>query len=122
METAFATDGGQSLKLVRTSTSDVDKIPFQKVILNQSTAQAVTITGMSKAEGLTFASSSGPNKDYAIVANVIYQDGSSDVFEARFASGTHDWQRSAVMIPATKPIRQIDIQPLLRGQATGTVW
>ena len=122
VDIAYSIDGGQSLKLVRTSTADLDIIPLQRLTINQSTAKPITITGMSKAEGVTFASSSGPNKDYAIVTNVIYQDGSVSVYEARFASGTHDWQRSAVTVPATKPIHRIDIHPLLRGEATGTVW
>ncbi|MFD3446720.1 DNRLRE domain-containing protein [Microbacteriaceae bacterium 4G12] len=122
IDETVATDGGQSLKLVRNSTAEPDHVARQSIILNQSKAQDLTITGMSKAEGVTNIPNSGPNSGYAIVTNVIYQDGTVSVYEAPFAGGTHDWQRSAITIPATKPIKQLDIHPLLRGSMTGTVW
>ncbi|MFD3447575.1 DNRLRE domain-containing protein [Microbacteriaceae bacterium 4G12] len=122
VDTTVAIDGGQSLKLVRNNTSDPDNVPKQSVILNQSQAQEVTVTGMSKAEGVSNIPNSAPNSGYAIITNVIYQDGTVLAYEAPFVGGTHDWQRAAITIPATKPIKQLDIHPVLRGQMKGTVW
>ncbi|EJQ78680.1 YD repeat (Two copies) [Bacillus toyonensis] len=115
-------DGGQSLKLVRNTASDSESSVYQTIMLNQAQAQPITVTGMSKAEGVPKSSNEAPNSGYAMVMNTFYQDGTAAVFEVPFATGTHDWQRGAVTIPATKPIKQIDIAPLLRGTMTGTVW
>ncbi|MEM5640841.1 hypothetical protein AAHH71_30190 [Bacillus toyonensis] len=86
-------DGGQSLKLVRNTTSDSESSVYQTIMLNQAEAQPITVTGVSKAESVPKSSNEAPNSGYAMVMNTFYQDGTAAVFEVPFATGTHDWQR-----------------------------
>ena len=51
-----------------------------------------------------------------------YQDGSGENYQAKFPSGTNDWNRSAVEIPAKKPIKHIQVYLLFRNNNKGKVW
>ena len=53
---------------------------------------------------------------------MYYQDGSGTNYQAKFPSGTNDWNRSAVVIPATKPIKRMEIYLLFRRENKGKVW
>ncbi|KZD36810.1 wall-associated protein [Bacillus cereus] len=62
---------------------------------------------MSKSENVENDAPDKLSRDYSIWADVYYQDGSGENYQAKFPSGTNDWNRSAVVIPAKKPIKRI---------------
>ena len=61
-------------------------------------------------------------KDYAVLAETYYQDGTVVNYYTSFPSGTNDWNRSAAVIPAKKPIQKIEIFLLFRKNNKGKVW
>ncbi|MFO3790191.1 DNRLRE domain-containing protein [Bacillus mojavensis] len=110
-----------SLKAARTSASQAGSVTKQTVVLGQSTNDKpvyLTLTGMSKASSVKFTD----EKDYSLQANVTYADGSTGLYNAKFPSGTQEWNRAAVVIPKTKPINKVDISILFQKSATGTAW
>ncbi|MFK4427722.1 RHS repeat-associated protein [Bacillus sp. RC51] len=92
------------------------------VNLNQKKAEPITLTGMSKSENVENDASDKLSRDYSVWADVHYQDGSGENYQAKFPSGTNDWNRSAVVIPAKKPIKQIQVYLLFRNNNKGKVW
>ncbi|OOR07366.1 wall-associated protein [Bacillus cereus] len=92
------------------------------VNLNQKTAAPLTVTGMSKSENVENDAPDKLSKDYSIWADVYYQDGSGENYQAKFPSGTNDWNRSAVLIPAKKPIKHVAVYVLFRKNNKGKVW
>ncbi|MDA7025189.1 DNRLRE domain-containing protein [Bacillus sp. CLL-7-23] len=110
-----------SLKASRNNPSQTNVIYKQTVEIGQSTTDKpfyLTLTGMSKADGVKFTSET----DYSLQANVTYADGSTGTFNAKFPAGTQEWNRAAVVIPKTKPLKKVDISVLFQKSATGTVW
>ena len=77
---------------------------------------------MSKSENVENDAPDKLSRDYAIWADVHYQDGSGENYQAKFPSGTNDWNRSAVEIPAKKPIKHIQVYLLFRNNNKGKVW
>lgn len=77
---------------------------------------------MSKSENVENDAPDKLSRDYSIWADVYYQDGSGENYQAKFPSGTNDWNRSAVVIPAKKPIKQIQVYLLFRNNNKGKVW
>ncbi|WP_192825953.1 DNRLRE domain-containing protein [Bacillus pacificus] len=92
------------------------------VTINQKKAEPITLTGMSKSENVENDAPDKLSRDYAIWADVYYQDGSGANYQTKFPSGTNDWNRSAVVIPATKPIKRMEIYLLFRNNNKGKVW
>ena len=74
---------------------------------------------MSKSENVENDAPDKLSRDYAIWADVYYQDGSGANYQTKFPSGTNDWNRSAVVIPATKPIKRMEIYLLFRNNNKG---
>eukprot|EP01117_Protostelium_nocturnum_P006541 TRINITY_DN2357_c0_g1_i1.p1 TRINITY_DN2357_c0_g1~~TRINITY_DN2357_c0_g1_i1.p1 ORF type:complete len:1438 (-),score=655.21 TRINITY_DN2357_c0_g1_i1:71-4384(-) len=88
----------------------------QKVTLNQKKANQVTVSGWSKAEGVT----GEPDKDFALVADVVFTDGSKKNGEfVAFATGTHDWEKSTFNLNYTKPIAEITLRASMGGNHYG---
>ena len=77
---------------------------------------------MSKSVNVENTAPDKLSRDYSIWADVHYQDGSGENFQAKFPSGTNDWNRSAVVIPATKPIKRMEVYLLFRRENKGKVW
>ncbi|WP_242311941.1 DNRLRE domain-containing protein [Bacillus cereus group sp. BfR-BA-01331] len=90
--------------------------------LNQKKAEPITLTGMSKSENVENDATDKLSRDYSVWADVYYQDGSGENYQAKFPSGTNDWNRSAVLIPAEKPIKYIQVYLLFRNNNKGKVW
>jgi len=110
-----------SLKAARTNTSQTNVVYKQTVEIGQSTTDKpfyLTLTGMSKADGVKFTS----ENDYSLQANVTYADGGTGTFNAKFPAGTQEWNRAAVVIPKTKPLKKVEISVLFQKSATGTAW
>ncbi|HEY8341568.1 MAG TPA: DNRLRE domain-containing protein [Calditerricola sp.] len=117
-----AFDGARSLKMIRAAATDPALVYRQRIDLYQSTPEPITVSGMSKASGVQNTAAGGPNDDYAIWVEAVHSDGTSTSGGARFALGTHDWQRAAVTLHPTKPIQYVNVNVVFRGQNTGTVW
>jgi RHS repeat-associated protein len=114
--------GNQGVVIRRPNTNDPDKHYLQIVPINQTNAAALTVTAMSKAQDAKNTSGSKTDSEYGIWVYADYDDNTSQWFDISFPLGTKEWNRGAVTIPKTKPIKQIRIYPLFRGNNTGTVW
>lgn len=114
--------GGSSIVLERSQYAGSDIGYGQWVNLNQKTAAPLTVTGMSKSENVENDAPDKLSKDYSIWADVYYQDGSGENYQAKFPSGTNDWNRSAVLIPAKKPIKHVAVYVLFRKNNKGKAW
>lgn len=62
---------------------------------------------MSKSENVVNDAPDKLSKDYAVLAETYYQDGTVVNYYTSFPSGTNDWNRSAAVIPAKKPIQRL---------------
>ena len=117
-------DGGYSLKISRTSTTQSASEYKQTIIVGQTSGDApinLTLTGVSKAENVK-TNGTVSASDYSITAKVYFVDGTTQTYTADFPTGTQDWNRAAVSIQPSKPIDKIDISAVFRGNYTGTVW
>ncbi len=114
--------GESSIVLERSQYAGSDVGYGQWVNLNQKTAAPLTVTGMSKSENVENDAPDKLSKDYSIWADIYYQDGSGENYQAKFPSGTNDWNRSAVLIPAKKPIKHVAVYVLFRKNNKGKVW
>ncbi|WP_255258214.1 DNRLRE domain-containing protein [Bacillus toyonensis] len=114
--------GESSIVVERSQYGGSDVGYATSVNLNQKTAAPLTVTGMSKSENLENDAPDKLSKDYSIWADVYYQDGSGENYQAKFPSGTNDWNRSAVLIPAKKPIKHVAVYVLFRKNNKGKVW
>ncbi|EJQ36453.1 YD repeat (two copies) [Bacillus cereus BAG5X1-1] len=114
--------GNSSLILERSQYGGSDVGYSTRVTLNQKTAAPLTLTGMSKSENVENDAPDKLSRDYSVWADVYYQDGSGENYQAKFPSGTNDWNRSAVFIPAKKPIKHIQVYLLFRNNNKGKVW
>ncbi|SFX65338.1 RHS repeat-associated core domain-containing protein [Thermoactinomyces sp. DSM 45891] len=119
-------DGSQSIKMTRGDTTAGAVQYLQTISLNQSTAKHITVTGLSKAMGVVNNIDKAPNKDYSLYIDAVQDEGdgktSLKTDQAKFALGTHDWQRSAVTIKPDKPLKAVHVYVLFRGNNTGTAW
>ncbi|MBC1943763.1 DNRLRE domain-containing protein [Listeria booriae] len=117
-----AFSGDSSVQHERKATTEENAFLRQTVTLNQTTAKAVTITGMSKSENAKASGTSKLSDDYALWADVRYTDGTNEYVRARFPLGTNDWNRSAVVVKPTKPIQTIRVSTMFQNSATGKAW
>ncbi len=119
-----AFDGKKMLKMTRTSTAQAAIQYRQTFVLNQeeSSLNAVTLTGLSKAINVKNTVDNGPNKDYSLWAKVHYVDGTLEDMQAMFPLGTQNWNRSSIYIKPSKAIESIDVYVILRNNNIGTVW
>jgi hypothetical protein len=67
--------------------------------------KAVTVTG-SEGDG------------YAIIANIEYNDGSTDVVTTPFSTGTHDYERELTTFTPEKPIKSVTVSCVLNVNGT----
>jgi hypothetical protein len=78
-----------------------------------------TIRGWSRSEGVT----GSPDNDYSIYVDVCYADGSYLFGQcARFPTGTHDWVLAELLVTPVKPVSELRVYALFRGDHTGTAW
>ncbi|MFB8328961.1 DNRLRE domain-containing protein [Bacillus wiedmannii] len=114
--------GDSSIVLERSQYGGSDVGYGAHIHLNQQKAETITLTGMSKSQNVENTAPDKLSRDYSIWADVYYQDGSGTNYQAKFPSGTNDWNRSAVVIPATKPIKRMEVYLLFRRENKGKVW
>lgn len=90
----------------------------QTLTLDRTDARPLVVSAWSKAEGVA----GGPNPDYSLYVDLIYQDGTPLWGQiAGFSSGTHDWEYRRVQIFPTRPIKSLTVHLLFRGRQ-GKVW
>ncbi len=86
--------------------------------LNQTTAEPLVATGLSRAEDVGGVS----NYDYSLYIDLQYTDGTSlYCLTDSFSVGTTDWQEGLVSIFPEKPIKSLSFYGLFRGH-TGKVF
>ncbi|HKI81044.1 MAG TPA: hypothetical protein VKA04_05315, partial [Pseudodesulfovibrio sp.] len=90
----------------------------QNLVLNQPTAAPFKVSGWSRAEGVDGGRDSG----YSLYVDLLYTDGTPLWGQtANFSTGTHDWERRAVLILPEKPVKSLTLHCLFRGHA-GRAW
>jgi hypothetical protein len=91
----------------------------QTVAVNHTRPQKLIVSGWSKAENVTGAK----DRDYALYVDCYYTDGTAIYGQTvDFDPGTHDWQYGERTIEPEKPVRNINVYLLFRGNHTGQVW
>ncbi len=90
----------------------------QTVVLNQTQPKPLVATAASRAENVS--GSADPN--YSVYLDLTYTDGTHLYGQsASFATNTHDWKSSRVVIFPEKPVRQLSYYLLFRSH-TGKAW
>jgi len=90
----------------------------QTVVLNQAQPEPIVAVAWSKADAV----GGSPDSNYSLYLDLVFTDGTSLWGQiARFATGTHDWQRRQVVVLPEKPVQSVSFHMLLRGHA-GTAW
>ena len=90
----------------------------QTIVLNQTRPEPIVAVAWSKAEKV----GGGPNADYSLYLDLIYDDGTPLWGQsAAFSAGTHDWQRREVVVFPARPVKQLTVHLLLR-RHTGKAW
>ncbi len=91
----------------------------QFVLLDQPVNEPVVVSGWSRAENIK--APANPN-DYSIYVDARCADGSWMFGRcALFRPGTHDWERSEVVITPHAPLLELRVYAMLRN-TTGTAW
>lgn len=113
-----------SLKVARSAVTQTASEYKQTITIGQSSGDTpfdITLTGLVKSENVA-KKGSVSDRDYSITGKVYYTDGTSQEYIATFPIGTQEWNRTAVKIPASKPVSKIDVSTVFRGNYVGTVW
>ncbi|MEW6355250.1 MAG: hypothetical protein AB1696_02915 [Planctomycetota bacterium] len=114
--------GQASVRFANKEESD-ESIISQTVVLNQTAAIPIVISGWSKAENAT----GRPNPNYSLWCDVEYVNDIrpgkvDDWHRATFDTGTHDWQYVESIFNPQHPIKQIGFHAVFRRTHAGTVW
>ncbi len=84
---------------------------YQAVVLNQTRPAPIVASAWSKADGVTGTA----DHDYSVYIDLIFTDGTPLWGQvAQFKTGTHDWQRSQVVIYPEKPVKSLSLYLMFR--------
>lgn len=114
--------GSQSFQMTRKTPQDGNGYISQYVQLNQQKEAPITISALSKADGVKSSDNSSSHKDYSLWADIIYQDGTIEYKHEKFPTGTQDWNRAAISVLPTKPIKEVKLLFMFRNGMTGTAY
>jgi hypothetical protein len=90
----------------------------QSVVFDKPVNEPIVVRGFSKAEGVSGKRDHG----YAIYVDVCYASGRYLFGQcAAFATGTHDWEASQLLIRPVEPIAELRVYCLLRNHP-GKAW
>lgn len=90
----------------------------QTVVLNQEKAEPIVATAWSRTEGV----GGTRDNDYSLYLDLRYTDGTPLWGQVdSWRVGTHDWERSQVVVFPEKPVASVSFYMLLRGHA-GKAW
>jgi hypothetical protein len=109
--------GRRSIKVVAPDAAGTCGASY-RLELNQPRPVPIAISGWSKAQDVSGGSDTG----YALYLDAIYNDDSPQWgVTARFATGSHDWERAEMLFVPAKPVKQLSLYCLFRGHS-GTAW
>lgn len=90
----------------------------QTVTLNQTQPEPIVAVAWSKAEGV----GGGRDSDYSLYLDLIYTDGTPLWGQIdSFNVGSHDWEKSQVLVFPEKAVKTVSFYMLLR-RHTGKAW
>jgi hypothetical protein len=90
----------------------------QSVMLDPPVTEPLVIRGFSRAEGV----GGERNSDYSIYVDVCYASGAYLFGQcATFATGSHDWKQTELVVKPTEPVAELRVYCLLRSH-TGKAW
>lgn len=116
--TNVAHAGLRSLQCVSSNSTEIHG-GSQTLVLNQTTAKAIKLSGWSKAQGVTGVK----DADYSVYLDLTYADGSPLWGQTiSFSVGSHDWEYQERWIIPAQPIKQLSCYLLFRNSHAGTVW
>jgi hypothetical protein len=117
IDTSHVHGGHQSLKLHNES-RDQHSGASQTIVLNQQAPRPIVVRGHAKAENV----SGHPGRSFSVYVDIYYTDGTPLYGQTiDWQTGTTDWQYGEMTIKPAKPIRNVNVYLLLRGQS-GTAW
>ena len=91
----------------------------QTIVVNHDRPRKLAVSAWSRAEGVT----GQKDADYSLYVDCYYTDGTALYGQTvPFSTGTHDWEYVERTIEPAKPVRNINVYLLLRGQHAGRVW
>lgn len=109
--------GRYSMKF--TATTAASEQTRQTIDLNQKKTDPVTVSVWTRAQDV----SGGKDADYSLWLDLEMADGTTQFGQIAPADpGTHDWQQLKLVVGEDKPVRQIRLYLLLRGNHAGTAW
>ena len=118
VDTQVVHSGKRSLKFVKPTGDTKYWVSFH-VQLNQKEPVPLVVSGWSRADSV----SGKRGSNYSVWVDLAYMDGTPLWGQqARFDTGTHDWQHSEHSFFVAKPVRSATVNILFRGSYTGTVW
>ncbi len=108
--------GRQSLRL-QTNDERIRASAYQSIALRQTAPKPLIVRGWAKTENVK-----GNRPGCCLYVDIYYTDDTKlygqKVF---FDNGNHDWEFREIRIETTKPIRSVNLHPMLDG-VTGTAW
>jgi hypothetical protein len=117
IDTSQSHGGRQSLKLHNES-RDQRSSASQTIVLNQKTPRPIFVRCHVKAKNV----SGHPSPSFSVYVDIYYTDGTPLYGQTiDWQTGTTDWQYGEMTIEPAKPIRNVNVYLLLRGQS-GTAW
>jgi len=91
----------------------------QTFVTQHKEPQRLIISAWSKAENVT----GEKDGNYALYVDCYYTDGTALYGQTvQFATGTHDWEYGERVLEPAKPVRNVNVYLLFRGNHTGRVW
>lgn len=116
-------DGDLSVKVLRKKTTDPIFVMKQVIAINQTNAESLTASALSKAENALNGTVSTGNGAYGVTLRARDKDGVEiGATSGYFALGTHEWQKAVASINPSRPIKEVTVEISFRGYMTGTVW
>jgi hypothetical protein len=91
----------------------------QSLTLRQEKPGKIIVSSWCKTEGMT----GEPDQDFSIYCDLTLADGKQSWGHMTpFRLGTHDWEKTELVINEAQPVKSLSLWLLVRGQHTGKVW
>ena len=115
IDDAVAHSGTRSLRLSSESTEGREGA-LVSIMVDPPIRHPFRVSAWSRAQGAE------AGQDYSVYLDVFYEDDTALWGQqARFRTGSHDWEQASQVFDVAKPVKRIDVYCLLR-KARGTVW
>jgi len=91
----------------------------QTIVVSHDRPRKLVVSAWSRAEGVT----GQKDADYSLYVDCYYSDGTALYGQTvPFSAGMHDWEYGERVIEPAKPVRNLNVYLLFRGQHAGRVW